>query len=89
MMSKYGMEVYMVPTGVVGSYDWKTEQDFQRVHAFLMDLLGPSGRAGPTPGRPDFYYVETEQQEEAFFDFIRTFERARSVGEMSEPRGRP
>jgi hypothetical protein len=76
MMSKYEMEVYMVPTGGVASFVWKTEQDFQRVHAFLMDLLGPAGRAGPTPGRPDFYYVETEQQQQAFYEFVRTFERA-------------
>ena len=76
-MSKFKMEIYMRPTGGVISYDWSTEQDFQRVHAFLMELLGPGGRAGPTPGWPDFYYVETEQQEEAFFDFIRTFEVTR------------
>jgi hypothetical protein len=77
MMSKYKMEIYMVPTGAVGWYDWKTEQDFRAVEAFLLDLLGPAGRSGRTPGRPDFYYVETEQQRQAFFDFLGTFRRSR------------
>ena len=73
-MSEFKMEIYMRPTGSVISYDWRIERDFQRVHAFLMELLGPAGRAGPTPGEPDFYYVETEEQRQAFYDFIRTFE---------------
>jgi hypothetical protein len=76
MMSKYEMEVYMVPTGTLALFVWKTEQDFQRVHAFLMDLLGPGGRSGTDPGWPDFYYMETEQQQQAFYEFVRTFERA-------------
>ncbi len=76
-MSRYKMEIYMRPTGGVIGYDWRIEQDFRRVEAFLLDLLGPGGRAGRTPGEPDFYYVETEQQEQAFFEFIRTFEVTR------------
>lgn len=68
-MSKFKMEIYMQPTGVVATYDWHTEQDFQRVQAFLLDLLGPGGRSGRDPGRPEFYYMETEQQQQAFHDF--------------------
>jgi hypothetical protein len=72
MMSKYKMEVYMVPSGVLASYDWKTEEDFQRAQAFLLDLLGPGGRSGASRGDLEYYYVETEQQREDFYKFVKT-----------------
>jgi hypothetical protein len=75
MMSKFKMELYMTPTGVVATYDWHTEQDFQRAQTFLLDLLGPAGRSGVHPGKPEFYYVETEQQQQAFHDFARKWRR--------------
>jgi hypothetical protein len=77
-MSKFKMELYMTPTGVVATYDWQTEQDFQRAQAFLLDLLGPGGRSGIHSGEPEFYYVETEQQQEAFHDFARKWRRPSS-----------
>jgi hypothetical protein len=76
MMSKFKMDIYMTPTGVVATYDWKIEQDFQRAKAFLLGLLGPGGRSGTRPGEREFYVVETEQQRQAFYDFIRKSERS-------------
>lgn len=76
-MSRYKMEIYMQSIGGVTGYDWSTEHEFRLVEAFLLDLLGPGGRAGRTPGQPDFYYVETEQQRQAFYDFLRTSRRSR------------
>ena len=75
-MSKFKMDIYMTPTGVVATYDWKTEQDFQHAEAFLLGLLGPGGRSGTHLGEREFYVVETEQQGEAFYDFIRKSKRS-------------
>jgi hypothetical protein len=64
------MEFYTAATGVEFSVTWKDAEEFGRAKTFLTELAGPpAGRA--TPGEPEYYYFETEEQCRALFRFQR------------------
>jgi hypothetical protein len=72
-MSNFKMEFYLQPRGVEVTFDCRTEENYALVKAFLQERLGLA--ASPDePGRTDpmFYYIETEQQKEMLFSFLRT-----------------
>jgi hypothetical protein len=71
-MSKFKMDFH-VPRATVVTYDCRTEQNYLRVQGFLQDLVGGPCSPGDTDRTdPIFYYIETEQQKERLFSFLRT-----------------
>lgn len=78
-MSRFLMEFYTPPHGVVVTFDCKTELNYVRAKVFLQVLVGGPCSPGETErSDPIFYYIETEQQKEALFSFLRTLRRQRS-----------
>jgi hypothetical protein len=74
-MSKFKMDFH-VPRGTVVTYDCRTEQNYLRVKAFLLEQLGlPASLDDPGRTDPVFYYIETEQQTETLFSFLRALRR--------------
>jgi hypothetical protein len=70
------MDFYTPPHGVVVTFDCKTEHDYLRVKMFLQELVGGPCSPGDTERTdPIFYYIETEQQKEMLFSFLRTLRR--------------
>jgi hypothetical protein len=75
-MSNFLMEFYTPPHGVVVTFDCKTEYNYLRVKVLLQDLVGgPCSPDEPDRTDPIFYYIETEQQKETLFSFLRTLRR--------------
>jgi hypothetical protein len=71
-MSELIMDFYYYPTGVVSTLRWRNEEEYRQGKAFLKELLGPEGGVGvDEPGRVPSYYLETEQQRDALYDFRR------------------
>lgn len=80
-MSNFKMEFYLQPRGVEVTFDCRTEENYVLVKAFLLEQLGlPPGPEEPKRTDPIFYYIETEQQKETLFSFLRTLRRQRSEG---------
>jgi hypothetical protein len=77
-MSKFKIDFH-VPRGTVVAFDCRTEQNYLLVKAFLQEQLGqPPSLDEPDRTEPIFYYIETEQQTETLFSFLRTLRRQRS-----------
>jgi hypothetical protein len=77
-MSKFKMDFH-VPRGTVVTYDCRTEQNYLRVKAFLLEQLGlPASLDDPDRTDPIFYYIETEQQRDSLYGFLRTLRQQRS-----------
>jgi hypothetical protein len=77
-MSNFKMDFH-VPGGVVVTYACRTEQNYLSVKAFLQEQLGqPPSLDDPDRTDPIFYYIETEQQKETLFSFLRTLRQQRS-----------
>jgi hypothetical protein len=75
-MSNFKMQFYLQPSGVEVTYDCRTEQNYVGVQAFLQDLVGGPCSPGDTDRTdPIFYYIETVQQKETLFSFLRTLRR--------------
>jgi hypothetical protein len=71
-MSKFKIDFH-VPRGTVVTFDCRTEQNYLLVKAFLQEQLGqPPSLDEPDRTEPIFYYIETEQQTETLFSFLRT-----------------
>jgi hypothetical protein len=74
-MSNFKMDFH-VPRATVVTYDCRTEQNYLLVKAFLLEQLGlPASLDEPGRTDPIFYYIETEQQTETLFSFLRTLRR--------------
>ena len=72
-MSNFKMQFYLQPSGVEVTYDCRTEENYLLVKVFLQEKLGqPPSPDEPDPTDPIFYYIETEQQQETLFSFLRT-----------------
>jgi hypothetical protein len=66
------MEFYTPPHGVVVTFDCRTELNYLRVKVFLQHLVGGPCSPGDTERTdPIFYYIKTEQQKEALYDFLQ------------------
>jgi hypothetical protein len=77
-MSKFKMDFH-VPRATVVTFDCRTEQNYLRVKAFLLEQLGlPESLDEPGRTDPIFYYIETEEQTETLFSFLRALRRQRS-----------
>jgi hypothetical protein len=72
-MSNFKIEFYLQPRGVEVTFDCRTEENYGLVKAFLQEQLGlPASLDEPGRTDPIFYYIETEQQKETLFSFLRT-----------------
>jgi hypothetical protein len=72
-MSNFKMEFYLQPRGVEVTFDCRTEENYLLVKAFLQERLGvPASPEDIERTDPIFYYIETEQQKETLFSFLRT-----------------
>jgi hypothetical protein len=72
-MSNFMMDFYTPPHGVVVTFNCRTEENYVRVKALLQELVGGPASPGDTERTdPIFYYIETEQQKETLFSFLRT-----------------
>jgi hypothetical protein len=73
--SKYQMDIYN-STGVEVTYDWKTDENFAQATKFLKDMVGsPTSADLNNRDKPWFYFFETQQEDEAFREFIRRLRR--------------
>ncbi len=70
-MSKFKIEFYHAPSGVLVTIPWDSEDDYLKGKAFLKELVG-----GPVPASdptlPEFYHFESDRQRDAFYDFLHT-----------------
>jgi hypothetical protein len=74
-MSKFKIDFH-VPRATVVTFDCRTEQNYLLVKTFLQEQLGqPPSLDEPDRTDPIFYYIETEQQKETLFSFLRTLRR--------------
>ncbi|MEA2939877.1 MAG: hypothetical protein QOD09_406 [Bradyrhizobium sp.] len=72
-MSNFKMEFYLQPRGVEVTFDCGTEENYLQVKAFLQEKLGLHASLDePDRADPIFYYIETKQQKDALFSFLRT-----------------
>ena len=72
-MSNFKIELYLQPRGVEVTFDCRTEENYLRVKAFLLEQLGqPPSLDEPDRTDPIFYCIETEQQKDALFSFLGT-----------------
>jgi hypothetical protein len=77
-MPNFLMEFYPPPHGVVVTFDCRTEVIYLRVKVFLQALVGgPCSPDEPERTDPIFYFIETEQQQERLFSFLRTLRQQR------------
>jgi hypothetical protein len=77
-MSKFKVDFH-VPRATVVTFDCRTEQNYLRVKAFMHEQLGqPPSRDEPDRTDPIFYYIETEEQAQTLFSFLRALRRQRS-----------
>jgi hypothetical protein len=75
-VTNFKMEFHVPPNGVVVTYDCRTELNYLRVKVLLQDLVGgPCSPDDTDRTDPIFYYIETEQQKETLFSFLRTLRR--------------
>jgi hypothetical protein len=66
------MVIYNDSNGIETDAVWRTEQQYQAVAAFFKKLLGKTGIMPGDPGKPDFVFVETQEQMDAFWNFTQT-----------------
>jgi hypothetical protein len=69
--SKTQMDIYN-STGVEVTYDWRTQENFALATKFLKDMVGaPTSADLYNPEKPWFYYLETQQEDEALREFVQ------------------
>src|ERR1700760_4234386 len=66
------MTIYNDSNGIQTYAAWKTEKQHLAVAAFFKKLLGKNGIMPGDPGKPDFVFVETQEQMDAFWNFTLT-----------------
>jgi hypothetical protein len=69
------MLIYNGSNGVETGITWKTELQYQAVAIFLKKMLSERTCRTREPGTAEFYYLDTEQQVDAFWDFIRVLSK--------------
>jgi hypothetical protein len=69
------MLIYDGTDGVETRITWKTELQYQAVAIFLKKMLGERTDRTREPGKVEFYCLDTEQQVDAFWDFIRVLSK--------------
>src|ERR1700755_615851 len=69
------MDIYNDSNGIQTYATWKTEEQYQAVAAFFKKLLGKNGIMPGDPGKPDFVFVETQEQMDAFWNFVRVLSK--------------
>jgi hypothetical protein len=72
------MQIYNDSNGVVTHLTWRTEQAYRAVAEFLKKLPGEGGLIPGDPEKPEFYLVETEEQMDALWEFVRTLTMPRA-----------
>jgi hypothetical protein len=75
LMPNLRMTIYNDSNGIETYAAWKTEEHYQAVAAFFKKLLGKHGIMPGDPGKPDYVIVETEEQMDAFWNFIRVLSK--------------
>jgi hypothetical protein len=63
------MVIYNDSNGIETYAVWKTEEHYQAVAAFFKKLPGKTGIMPDDPGKPDFVFVEIQEQMDAFWNF--------------------
>jgi hypothetical protein len=69
------MLIYNGTDGVETTCVWKTELQYQAVAIFFKKMLGERTERTREPGKAEFYYLDTEQQVDAFWDFVRVLSK--------------
>jgi hypothetical protein len=69
-MQKYKMDIYTVTTGVQMTLSWDTGEEYQLGKKFLTDMGAACSQSGKAnTGKPEFFYLQNEQQLESLFAF--------------------
>ncbi len=67
------MDIYTQATGVQMTIAWANEEEYQLGKKFLTDMDAGCGQSSDRRGeKPEFFYLESEQQLEALFQFRRS-----------------
>src|ERR1700733_1059039 len=69
------MLIYNGTNGVETGITWKTELQYQAVAIFFKKMLGERTDRTREPGKAEFYFLETQQQVDAFWDFVRVLSK--------------
>lgn len=76
------MDIYTATTGVEMTIKWANEEEYQLGKKFLTDMeagCGPPDKARDHDQKPEFFYLENEQQLEALFKFMRSLKEKREA----------
>jgi hypothetical protein len=76
------MDIYTAATGVQITIKWANEDEYQRGRKLLTDMGADCGQPGEMRARdqkPEFFYLENEQQLEALFEFMRSLREKRET----------
>jgi hypothetical protein len=79
------MLIYNGTNGIETTAVWKTELQYQTVAIFFKKMLGERTCRAREPGKAEFYCLDTEQQVDAFWDFVRGVEQTADVKPLSDP----
>lgn len=69
------MLIYNGTNGIETTAVWKTELQYQAIAIFLRKMLGERTDRARESGKAEFYHLDTEQQVDAFWDFVRVLSK--------------
>lgn len=76
------MDIYTATTGVEMTIKWASENEYQLVKKFLTDMgagCGPPSRVRAAGQRPEFFYLENDEQFHALLNFMRSLKEKRKT----------
>jgi hypothetical protein len=76
------MDIYTATTGIEMTIKWSNEDEYQLGKQFLKDMgagCGPPGEVRARDQKPEFFYLENEQQLEALFKFMQSLKEKRET----------
>jgi hypothetical protein len=78
-MANLDMDVYIASTGVQMTIALESEDQYQRVKKFLIGMNANSGSIdAPRPEKPEFFYLQNQQQFDVLCDFLRSLKEKRN-----------
>jgi hypothetical protein len=76
LMSELEMDVYTATTGVQMTIAGADEQQYQMGKEFLTRMGANCGPPGQSRKRPEFFYLQDEQQLQSLLEFRKSLDQA-------------
>ena len=69
------MDVYTASTGVQMTIWWANEEDYKKGREFLVKMGADCGPPAPGRKRPEFFYLQNEQQRRSLLALRKSLSR--------------